>query len=625
MVTEVNVLEKNEKGLQVFGADFYRKYQEAKQMARSECVVEELENGEKIIFCLRNGHEWRLNSIYEPQKAAEEYAGRYGKIKDYAFLCIFGLSDGRAIRELLKNCNETQTIIVYEPDVEIFLLAMEHFPLEDIFAWEKLFLIVEGINQNDFQKVLQDRVTYQNRLLMQHYILPNYDILYSKACESSIERMLYYSKIETFKKNTEIKYAARLADNILYNLPYMIEQSSVHNLEKAFWALDLSKIPAIIVSAGPSLDKNIRELKKAEGKAFIIGVDSSLKALVREQINFQIAVSVDPRKNPDVFADERVRKMPYVLASYSIPLIAKTAENRMFFEGGYGFEGFKKIIESKTGKDHGTLETGGSVATEALSLALHLGFHNIILVGQDLAFTDGRGHVSGFEASEETNRKHVQERELVEVEANGGGMIATDLQMDSYRQWFEMKIEKNKGEVKVYNATEGGAKIRGAEEITLEDAIERLCSQEIDFDRIIAEVPEIFNEEEKGVVCQEFAASKERLKELEQHIKNAIDSYEKLIALENAGKQNSSEYKELLQVVYEVNGMEQKEQYLALAKLYAKSSEYEAAGDIYETEEMSVEEILQKGKALLEGYIEGIHVCSTHIEDILIPGLNKVQ
>lgn len=625
MDAKLNILERNEAGLEKFGEEFNYRYQKARQIARDDCVIEEAENGEKIICRLWQEHEWRLNSIYEPQKAVEIYAERYRKIRDYALLCIFGFSDGRAIREILKNCNETQTIIIYEPDIQIFLTAMEYFPLADILERDKLFVVVEEINGNDFQEVLRDKVTYQNRMIMQHIILPNYDILFTRACKNSIEKMLYYSKIETFKKNTEIKYARRLADNILHNLPYMIEQSSVYNLEKAFIELDLDNIPAIIVSAGPSLDKNIRELKKAEGKAFIIGVDSSLKALVREGINFQIAVSVDPRKNVNVFADERVRNIPYVLASYSIPMIAETAKNKLFFEGGYGFEGLREIILYLTGKDHGVLDTGGSVATEAFSLALHLGFKNIILIGQDLAFTDGRGHVSGFEASEEANRQHVQERELVEVEANGSGKILTDIQMDSYRQWFEMQIEKVKGKVKVYNATEGGAKIRGTEEITLADAIKTLCNQEMDFDRVIEEIPAVFNEKEKEKVYQEFLESGKRLKELEQRIQRAISSYEELIVLDNAGAQNTPEYKKLLQTVYEANSMEQKERYLTFVKLYAKASEYEASDAIYETEEMSVQEILQKGKQLLEGYIEGIRVCSRQIEEILIPGLEKMR
>lgn len=617
----MSILEKNEEILKNIHTEFYDKYLEAKHTIQTDCIIEELEDGEKIICRIWEGHEWRLNSAYDPNRAANLYADRYGKWCDFAVLCIFGLSDGKAVRELLKNCNETQSVIIYEPDAGVFLTALEWFPLEDIFCRQGLKLVVEGINGSEMQTVLQNGVTYQNHTLMQCCILPNYDILYTKACERYIERMLHYSKLEVFKKNTEINYAARMADNIMENLPYMIEQSSVCDLERAFSGLDLKEIPAIIVSAGPSLDKNIRELKQAEGKAFIIGVDSSLKALVREGIRFQIAVSVDPRKDPGVFGDERVQNLPYVLDSYSLPMIAETAKKRLFFASGYGFSGFQKLLFSLTGKETGDLNTGGSVATSAFSLAKKLGFGNIILIGQDLAFTGGRGHVSGFEASEEENRKHLEKRTLVEVEANGGGMIATDIQMDSYRQWFEMEIEKAKPTITVYNATEGGAKIHGAIEISLAEAIKKLCSREMDFDRVIAEVPTMFNAEERKMVYQELYSSTKRLEELETRIQGYIGDYEKLIELERSGQQNTSAYRELLQAVYRANHIEETELYLSLAKLYAKNAEYEAAGDIYESTELSVEEILQKGKTLLEGYVEGIHICSKQMEEILLPKL----
>lgn len=40
------------------------------------------------------------------------------------------------------------------------------------------------------------------------------------------------------------------------------------------------------------------------------------------------------------------------------------------------------------------MPTGGSVANNSFSLVEFLGFKNIILVGQDLAFTDNKKHAS---------------------------------------------------------------------------------------------------------------------------------------------------------------------------------------------------------------------------------------
>lgn len=621
----MNILEKNEVLLRsLAGERFMETFEKVRKEEKRNCIIETSNNNQEIICYLRNGRKWRLNSIYDPDHAAELYAERYGKIRDYAPVCIFGLSDGRVVRQILENCNGTQPIFIYEPDQEIFVTAMEHFLLDDIFERKQIALVVGGINYDEMQRKLSDFITSQNRTLMTHFILPNYDVLFTEKCKSHIDLMLYYSKGEAFRKNTEIEIATRFGDNILHNLPYILRESSVYQIKRAFAKEKFGDTPAIIVSAGPSLDKNIRDLKKAEGKAFIIGVDSALKALVREEIHFQMAISVDPRKNPELFSDGRVNRVPYILASYSLPLIAEKNEKKIFFMGGYGFGAFERQMIWKTGKELEALKTGGSVATEALSLAFNLGFKNIILVGQDLAFTEGKGHVSGFEKSEAADQAHVKSRVLTEVEAMGGGTVMTDVQMDSYRQWFEMEIDKKKNEVQVYNATEGGARIHGTTELTLRAAIEKFCNREIDFDEIVASVPNAFNQEEREILIREYLALGDRLEELKERITQGISLYARLIELENKRMQDTAEYKELIQTISEINHIEDTAPYMEFIKLYAKNQEYEAADDIYVAEELSVAEIAERGKRLLEGYLEGISQCREQVEQILIPELKKM-
>lgn len=621
----MSVKERNEAALaKRFQEKYFKKYQKLQQEEIGNCSVEVCDNNQKILCCLHEGRKWRLNSIYDPDGAAKLYVAHYEGMRDFALICVFGMSDGRALRELLEQCNGTQTIIVYEPDVEVFLTAMREFALEDIIENEKIYLLVEGINGQDLNAVFGNVVTYQNRELMMHCILPNYDILYQEKCVAHIEQMLYYSKREIFKKNTEVTYAARTADNILYNMPYILKGSSVYELKKAFLAKNLEDIPAIIVSAGPSLDKNIKELKKVEGKAFIIGVDSALKALVREGIQFQMAVSVDPRKNPDVFEDERVNQFPYVLANYSIPMIAEKNKNHLFFEGGYGFETFQRITRNVTGKDLDCLKTGGSVATEALSMTIDLGFRTVIFVGQDLAFTDGRGHVSGFEKSEEADKAHVAGRALTEVEAIDGGRVMTDLQMDSYRQWFEMRIAENQDRMTFYNATEGGAKIHGATAVSLSEVIEQFCTTEMDFDQLVADIPPAFTEEEQQKLVRELLTSVEHLEELEEKLQMGVQAYERLVELEHANMQSSPEYRQVLQDIAEVNRIEEDETYMGIIKLYAKQAEYAAASDIYVAEDLSVDEIADRGKRLLEGYAQGCQTCQEQMKQIMIPRLKEM-
>lgn len=614
------ISEKNETALKIrWKKNHYERYMQLKEKEITGCRIFTCGTGEKVISVIHNNREWRLNSIYEPEKAADLYGKRYEQLRDFAPVCFFGISDGRAVRAFLKNCNETQNVIIYEPNIETFLIAMREFELTEIINNENVYIVVEGINATELDKQLEKIVMNENRELMMQCILPNYDIIYREKCEGYIEKMLYYSKLESFKKNTEVQFGARMGDNILCNLPHLLCGYSVKDLKNAFLKLEKGETPAIIVSAGPSLDKNIKELKKAEGKAFIIGVDSALKALVREGIQFQIAVSVDPRKNPDVFEDERVNDFPYILANHSLPLIAEKNKKQLFFEDGYGFDSFEKLIKKHTGKELGSLRTGGSVATDALSLAFDLGFRNVILIGQDLAFTDGKGHVSGFEKSGEADKAHVAGRKLTEVEAYNGGTVMTDIQMNSYLQWFEIEIEKHKDETKVYDATEGGAKIHGTEELTLSEAISRFCKDEVDFNKIIQEIPPMFTEKEQQVLTQELLKFSTYIVELEGKLEKGIYAYQKLIEFEKAGIQQSKEYREVLRDIEEVNNIEEHSSYMSVIRLYSMEEEYDSSEDIYVADNLTIEEIASRGMCLLSGYVQGCRRCRTQAEKLLIP------
>ncbi|MCI5873727.1 MAG: DUF115 domain-containing protein [Clostridiales bacterium] len=616
----MNILERNEQALKRLGEKFVLRYQSIKECNFEHCFVTETVNHQEIICQQRDGYNWRLNSIYEPEQAAEKYAMKRDRFNDYAIICVFGISDGRVVRRLCENCNGTQNLIIYEPDHENFVMAMKHFPLEDIIEKEWVHLIVEGINEEHLHGKLDELIRYENRNLVTECILPNYDVLYLTQGQDYIEKMLYCVKKHVFNMNTEVAFGEQLADNMLYSLPHILQGSSLNNLKSAIEKCDISGIPAIIVSAGPSLDKNIRQLRAVGNKAFIIGVDSALKALIREGIDFHIGISVDPRKNPAVFEDETINRYPLVLSANSIPVIAGRNRSRLFFQSPLGFEGFQEMLKEQTGEKLGELKTGGSVATDAFSLAEYLGFRQIILIGQDLAYTGGKMHVSGF-AESEANRR--DENLLVEVEGMDGSMLRTDMQMDSYRKWFELAIKRNEGKITVYNATEGGARIHGAIELTLQEAVEQLCNRDLDFPAIIKNAPKLLTENERITLSREFYALDSCFIKLKNQIVEGEEAYQTLIRLEESNGQNTREYQEVIRQIGHVNEIDEQEPFMNFIKLYAKQTEYAVAEDIYVAQELTVKEIAERGVKLLGGYEKGIEVAIEKVRTILKPALEK--
>ncbi len=105
-------------------------------------------------------------------------------------------------------------------------------------------------------------------------------------------------------------------------------------------------------------------------------------------------------------------------------------------------------------------------------------------MGQDLAFTGGKSHTSGIEGALGDNDKYIKSRCLMEVEGIDGTMLQTDFQMWYYKQWFEKAIRDGGDRMRVIDATEGGAKIEGAENMKMSEVVAGECPAEFDFRRL---------------------------------------------------------------------------------------------------------------------------------------------
>ena len=152
-------------------------------------------------------------------------------------------------------------------------------------------------------------------------------------------------------------------------------------------------MPAIIVSAGPSLNKNIEELKKAKNKAFIIAVDTAMKPLLRNGIIPDMYAIIDGTKPLELVAVEESRNIPLLSEVRAAHAVMDYHKGKKFF-----FREFTPYFDRMYEMNHkewAAMDVGGSVATAAFSLACYLGLGTVIMVGQDLALTGNKTHADG--------------------------------------------------------------------------------------------------------------------------------------------------------------------------------------------------------------------------------------
>jgi hypothetical protein len=156
----------------------------------------------------------------------------------------------------------------------------------------------------------------------------------------------------------------------------------------------------------------------------------------------------------------------------------------------------------------------GSVSTALFSLAQRLGCSPIVLVGQDMAFTAGRTYAAGtgYETSsatvdhasgrvrlawnDEIKRLHGtqhgarhESEPLMEVPAWGGnGSVFSGPSFMAINTWLEgvavLLSEANSG-VRLINATEGGASVKGFQDLTLRSVLDQLPERDCSVDTIV--------------------------------------------------------------------------------------------------------------------------------------------
>lgn len=561
----------------------------------------------KILAVEKNNRFYPLNSFYNAQRAAEEWAEQFERddINDNSVIIVYGLSDGKSILKLCKK-RPACRVIVYEPCQDIFWKAMEYKEVAELAERENVCLIVKGVCEEYFFHALQSILDYSNFQLVVQAVLPNYLQLFRQEYQEMLD--VYKSAVEIiiFTRNTMILRGMEIQHNAYGLARDMIESNSIIQLMNITNTKEMKDIPAILVAAGPSLDKNVEDLKKARGKAFLMAVDTSLNTVLEHGIIPDMTMSIDSRKPLNLFKKPEFENIPIALSMNSNKEVVKKNHARHFYE--IDDQSYINGIIEKMGKKSMQLPTGGSVANNALSLLYEMGFRTIILVGQDLAYPGGVEHTEAA-YGKGNDKVDIKKKNYIEVEDNFGNMVMTETNMNIYRKWIENYIAAY-DDLKVINATEGGAKIAGTEFITLSEAIRRYCKKDFDTKKIL-DIEQYFTEEERKQFISEIRKMPEKIDEFGQLIRENQKLYKKVDSLNGKGKVNSLQMKKAMNEIATYNEKIEDSLVNRMVQAYITTTDYEILGEALKYKENEsvlklVNDFVEQGQKLLNAYQDAI-------------------
>ncbi|PLV58869.1 motility associated factor glycosyltransferase family protein [Brachyspira pilosicoli] len=472
----LNAIKKN---IKAYPINFLDLLDSAKKEDDISLEVIETKSNNLSAKVIKNGKSVLLHSAYDPIKEANTLIKEIEDDVDVVF--IFGIGGGYLINAIKKlNIN----IVVIEPSISFFNLLIDNFKLDKILEDSKITFFIGGNDIEDIEKFISLKTTKK----VKFFITRSYSNLFTDDALFYQTKVLSIIDKKTININTILRFDKLWAYNIASNV---VEISTHYGVNRFF---DKYKnIPAVVVSAGPSLEKNIRKLKELKDKAIIIAVDTAMKPLSSHNISPHFVITIDPQKKNSKYFRNVNFKDTVLIAESSVDNEAISS-----FKGAIYFLDsifpLAKYFMRPLGK-RGDITMGGSVSTAAYDFAIRIGANPIIMLGLDLSFPNHQTHIKGSYHEEnfftEIGKLDSYDSRIYKVLVSGnlreeknvyGESVFTDSRFDMYRNWYEEQCKINSSK-KFYNATEGGVIIKAMENITVDELLKKLDNINIEIDK----------------------------------------------------------------------------------------------------------------------------------------------
>ena len=541
----MGIFEKNEQSLKQYRGHLYEHIlgQQLTEREQNLIITNDIaKDGNKYMTITSGSKSYRLNSNYKPVEEAKRWSKSCFEDNNLIrIISVYGFGNGYFIRELCNRCNDRCIILVYEPFISVFMNTIREYDISDIISDVKVFLYIGQEAFKDFDEVFATFVGIQNVYITYELLIPYYDKIIPEDYYFFANRITGYKKELASTINTCAKLGRLFIENIFYSMNNIIGTSYISELRGKF----PEDAPAVVVAAGPSLNKNILELKKLKNKAFIVATDAAFTALLKNGIVPDVVTSCDPIKMWQSDYDD-FNKVPLICSFEGNPKMKEIHKGKRFYFGG------AKILENFIHDMLGVnmpIPLSGSVATLSISMCVKFGFTKIVLVGQDLAYgEDGSTHV---DHSEDPNKDTI-----IEVEGINGGLIKTRLDWYGYISALEEMIYIN-NHIEYIDATEGGALLHGSTIMKLSEVAERFKDIDYDYSHILNDAPIVFNEECRDKIEEyktnlnlQFDCIKEKLKKAFKYCDKILIS-----ALDGKYSDDSYEVCEFKKINNEINAI----------------------------------------------------------------------
>ena len=366
---------------------------------------------------------------------------------------IYGLGLGYHV-EALADMDESIQIQVFEQDIEVIYYFLKSRKQDKLLDNSNIKIVFDPELKQFSHSLTENAVVILHHPSLRH------------IKQNTIrERMEYMFIRDSGIRNQHNLMVSNFREN---------ELNCKHNVDEL--RDEFAGKKAVIVAAGPSLDKNIELLKQKPEDCLIISTGTVFHKLIQAEIDVDYVIVSDAQ--PTIFSQfcqDLEKRIPILVLSTASKCVASqyAGEKYIIYQKDYDLS--ENMAKEK---DRSVYQTGGSVSTTALDVCLKLGCKSVAYIGLDLAYTDKKGHAdgtTGVEKIDTSDMRIVPGYEIIKTdnryEINNIDVPSSHL-FDMYRQWIEDRVTRTT--IPVFDATEGGSVVNGLEITTLQDYLETL-------------------------------------------------------------------------------------------------------------------------------------------------------
>ncbi len=429
------------------------------------------------------GRGCQLASRRRPGEEAERLASRVN-IDNAAVIVVNGFAMGHHVRAILAKAKSAALVVVYEPDVALLRAVLERQD-HSAWLWDPLLRFVTDA---DDATALGRALEGSEGLVSLGVEIVDHPPSAQRLGDTPATLATTLAQVvRSIRTNviTTLAQADVTIRNQLMNLDRYVAAEGIAPLRGA-----CAGRPAVVISAGPSIHRNLHLLGQpwVRERVVLVAVQTMLKPLLERGIKPHFVTALDYHEISTRFYEGLTPE-----DVEGVTLVAEAKGNAAILDAWPGAlrcpsDGFLDELLGADQAARGAIKAGATVAHLAYYLARHLGCDPVMLVGQDLGFTDGQYYgagaaihtVWGSELGEfctleslEWQRIKRMGPKLVTAADHLGRPVFTDEQMQTYRHQFErdFHVDTERG-LTVIDATEGGVSKAHARAMPLAEALD---------------------------------------------------------------------------------------------------------------------------------------------------------